>query len=170
MDLKCWANLLGKLRKMYAIYLLMLNKIKEPKVMILQRKFCFLCCVLGIILFIFIFSGDQSDLHVIIFDEIDAICKVGHQKVNLYLLLHDYILFCSWEWQSTLLHCRPLLLLCNPSWLWNDLISVFDSPKNMVCIKTLLLNVGYWHCSDRSTTLLFSSFRSKVMTAQHSIA
>lgn len=26
--------------------------------------------------FHFLFSGDQSDLHVIIFDEIDAICKV----------------------------------------------------------------------------------------------
>ncbi|XP_022870019.1 vesicle-fusing ATPase-like [Olea europaea var. sylvestris] len=29
-------------------------------------------------------KGDQSDLHVIIFDEIDAICKVGCQKVNFY--------------------------------------------------------------------------------------
>ena len=25
-------------------------------------------------------SGDQSELHIIIFDEIDAICKVGDSK------------------------------------------------------------------------------------------
>ena len=28
-----------------------------------------------------LFRGDQSDLHVIIFDEIDAICKVGALKI-----------------------------------------------------------------------------------------
>ena len=31
----------------------------------------------------FSFSGDQSDLHVIIFDEIDAICKVNDSSIIL---------------------------------------------------------------------------------------
>lgn len=34
---------------------------------------------------LFSFSGDASELHVIIFDEIDAICKV-----------HDFIFFLVW--------------------------------------------------------------------------
>ena len=35
----------------------------------------------------FFFSGDQSDLHVIIFDEIDAICKVRAQFFSFKFLI-----------------------------------------------------------------------------------
>lgn len=37
-----------------------------------------LCFLLTQILLLYPSSGDESDLHVIIFDEIDAICKVNH--------------------------------------------------------------------------------------------
>ncbi|KAK6805415.1 hypothetical protein RDI58_003200 [Solanum bulbocastanum] len=39
---------------------------------------------LGPLIPIFVYPGDQSELHVIIFDEIDAICKVGpHEIMNI---------------------------------------------------------------------------------------
>jgi len=40
----------------------------------------------------FCYSGDQSDLHVIIFDEIDAICKVNWGAVALLLLCSFFLL------------------------------------------------------------------------------
>jgi hypothetical protein len=44
----------------------------------------FISFYLSQILWFYLNLGDESDLHVIIFDEIDAICKVNH----LYPLLH----------------------------------------------------------------------------------
>lgn len=61
---------------MSEIYLLMLSKIKEPMVGDSLRVKVNDFCVSWLIVFLHL-SGDQSELHIIIFDEIDAICKVG---------------------------------------------------------------------------------------------
>ena len=45
--------------------------------------------LLSQIMWFYLNLGDESDLHVIIFDEIDAICKVNHT----YPLLHILICF-----------------------------------------------------------------------------
>lgn len=62
--------------------------------------FPFLASVLIWHSFISTFSGDDSELHVIIFDEIDAICKV-----------HDYIKAAVNVDIKTLVFCASILLL-----------------------------------------------------------
>ncbi|KAF5937277.1 hypothetical protein HYC85_024783, partial [Camellia sinensis] len=49
-------------------------------------------------------QGDQSDLHIIIFDEIDAICK-GNEDL---ILVHDALEFGDCRLSLAVSHCSPL--------------------------------------------------------------
>lgn len=74
---KSWANMLEKQRKMLETCLLMLRMIRGLKV----ANFTYFCVTWFCFVsfkhsYIWLFPGDASELHVIIFDEIDAICKV----------------------------------------------------------------------------------------------
>lgn len=61
----------------------MLSRIKEPKAGAFKGKMSQIS-QLSMANHLFYLSGDESELHIIIFDEIDAICKVG---ISVYLYL-----------------------------------------------------------------------------------